>query len=441
MHFSHYVLNVSTPKLFPMFKPSPHCLLHLLSLFTKTRIWKFPLLKRFPSLLSVGTGLIFCIFPIPDGMGLYEWTAAEDWTQGKGCGKYRRTATPWEPDCSELTFTGAAGPPPTVLMGKTVSGEELEKSGEVAKPPHPRLTQVLTTETTLSTWEKEAAWRPDRRGRPGSREAPKPTPLPGGAGRQAPRVTPAARGGRSPGEGQGARSPLLPSPSPCLCRRRGDPCEPPRPASGSGAAVCLRGRLCVRRRAETWLLQNLFKGRWKPLPQLPGEALVPGEEEVAAARQREGAGAEEEQRPRRHKARERRRRRGGRAGCHQVGPSARRVQAAGLLRGWEGKLCWGAGGRACLSGEAPLKWNGTPQRGNRLGARRAPVLLLASPGDALPGSFATPGVRPQLRRGFGWGTGAHPRLPAPPPAFSPKPTFAGTASGRLGRGGGAAPLG
>lgn len=74
----------------------------------------------------------------------------------------------------------------------------------------------------------------------------------------------------------------------------------PAPAgSGFGGVVCIRERVCVRRRAKTWLLQNLFKGRWKPLQQLPGEALVSEEEEVVAAKEWVGgAGGVEGQRRR-----------------------------------------------------------------------------------------------------------------------------------------------
>lgn len=39
------------------------------------------------------------------------------------------------------------------------------------------------------------------------------------------------------------------------------------------------GTVCVRQGKQTWLLQNLFKERWKPLQRLPGE--VPANEQRA----------------------------------------------------------------------------------------------------------------------------------------------------------------
>lgn len=137
----------------------------------------------------------------------------------------------------------------------------------------------------------------------------------------------------------------------------------PAPAgSGFGGVVCIRERVCVRRRAKTWLLQNLFKGRWKPLQQLPGEALVSEEEEVVAAKEwvggRGGGGTEEEEQQRQqHKASKERR-------CYSILTGAQQVASTGQLMpakrlGGEAG-CRGAGCLPFCRRNTSFRWNKTP---------------------------------------------------------------------------------
>lgn len=158
---------------------------------------------------------------------------------------------------------------------------------------------------------------------------------------------------KQPRRGRVCPLPTLPIPGPRLRRGHWEQSEPRQSRSGSGGDECIRGRVCVRRRAKTWLLQNLFKGRWKPLQQLPGEALVPEEEEVVAAKEEEGRRLR--RRSSNHRTRQVRRED---AVASSPAPSRLVLPAdwskqRGLQKGWEEKngCACGGGGEGGSSGE------------------------------------------------------------------------------------------